>query len=432
MHERKLVSKMLKKNTNNAVVLSGDSHDAWAFTLTENGDGVTGDEVGVNLCTASVASPGWAAYLPKLHEMGLGSSGWQVTNRLWESATTGLKYADVKDKGFMAITVTRNEHIAEFIAITDSLDSIKTSMENIQTKPYSAFSLHAPFKCAKALKTHSGQPGSLDSVECGAATFATKRRRELSAKVPKVFLLLLGYIFCLFQKNWTFAPRIFFSLFVSLSLKTLRAKKQCVVLVCVTLCSFSQHTVMATHSAKLGPRVRYLVEDMEASDLKTSLQTCLNDNTMNYVAHDFSIGHRGAAMMFPEHTEESYIAAMEMGAGIVECDVAVTKDGELVCRHDQCDLHTSTNILVTDLASKCSIPFVAASTPTIWTEIAYPQGGAKHLVMTSPKVTSSAFPHGEVTLEYHTMYRTGDVFGSPAPPLLWTRSAQAVCDCCVS
>jgi glycerophosphoryl diester phosphodiesterase len=58
-------------------------------------------------------------------------------------------------------------------------------------------------------------------------------------------------------------------------------------------------------------------------------------------------------MQFPEHTEESYIAAMEMGAGIVECDVAVTKDGQLVCRHDQCDLHTSTNILKTPLASKC-------------------------------------------------------------------------------
>jgi len=186
------------------------------------------------------------------------------------------------------------------------------------------------------------------------------------------------------------------------------------------------------YPATLGPRPRYLIDDMADSDLKNMLNECIQDNTVLYTPHDFSIGHRGAAMMFPEHTEESYIAAMEMGAGIVECDVAVTKDGELVCRHDQCDLHTSTNILVTDLASKCSIPFVAASTPTIWTEIAYPQGGAKHLVMTSPKVTSSAFPHGEVTLEYHTMYRTGDVFGSPAPPLLWTRSAQAVCDCCVS
>jgi len=116
--------------------------------------------------------------------------------------------------------------------------------------------------------------------------------------------------------------------------------------------------------AKLGPRTRYLIDDMEASDLKTMLNECMDNNQMLYTPHDFSIGHRGAAMMFPEHTEESYIAAMEMGAGIVECDVAVTKDGELVCRHDQCDLHTSTNILVTDLKSKCSTPFTAATSNT--------------------------------------------------------------------
>jgi len=40
----------------------------------------------------------------------------------------------------------------------------------------------------------------------------------------------------------------------------------------------------------------------------------------------------------------------------VECDVTFTKDRELVCRHDQCDLHTTTNILATPLASKCSVP----------------------------------------------------------------------------
>ena len=34
-----------------------------------------------------------------------------------------------------------------------------------------------------------------------------------------------------------------------------------------------------------------------------------------------------------------------MGAGIIECDVTFTKDRELVCRHSQCDLHTTTNIL---------------------------------------------------------------------------------------
>ena len=43
-----------------------------------------------------------------------------------------------------------------------------------------------------------------------------------------------------------------------------------------------------------------------------------------------------------------------MGAGIVECDVTFTKDKELVCRHAQNDLHTTTNILATPLAAKCT------------------------------------------------------------------------------
>jgi glycerophosphoryl diester phosphodiesterase len=49
-----------------------------------------------------------------------------------------------------------------------------------------------------------------------------------------------------------------------------------------------------------------------------------------------------------------------MGAGIIECDVTFTKDAELVCRHAQCDLHTTTNILATPLAAKCSKGFAPA------------------------------------------------------------------------
>lgn len=58
---------------------------------------------------------------------------------------------------------------------------------------------------------------------------------------------------------------------------------------------------------------------------------------------------------------ESYLAAHRMGAGIQECDVTFTSDGELVCRHAQCDLHTTTNILsIPELAAKCSVPFKPA------------------------------------------------------------------------
>jgi glycerophosphoryl diester phosphodiesterase len=113
-----------------------------------------------------------------------------------------------------------------------------------------------------------------------------------------------------------------------------------------------------SQSVQLGPRPFYLVDQMDESALKTKLQQCA---TRQFKKTDFSIGHRGAAMQFPEHTKESYEAAARMGAGILECDVTFTSDGELVCRHAQCDLHTTTDILARpELAAKCSQPFVPA------------------------------------------------------------------------
>ncbi|AEG01860.1 glycerophosphodiester phosphodiesterase family protein [Methylomonas methanica] len=114
-------------------------------------------------------------------------------------------------------------------------------------------------------------------------------------------------------------------------------------------------------TVQLGPRPFFLVNDMQESDLKDALQECSNGP---FYKTDFSIGHRGAALQFPEHTQQSYEAAARMGAGIVECDVTFTKDKELVCRHSQCDLETTTNIMETDRASKCSVqPDMASDTP---------------------------------------------------------------------
>jgi len=105
---------------------------------------------------------------------------------------------------------------------------------------------------------------------------------------------------------------------------------------------------------QLGPRPFFLVSQMNDSPLKRKLQSCTNGP---FKKSNFSIGHRGAALMFPEHTVESYEAAARMGAGVMECDVTFTKDKELVCRHAQNDLHTTTNILLTPLAAKCTKPF---------------------------------------------------------------------------
>lgn len=113
---------------------------------------------------------------------------------------------------------------------------------------------------------------------------------------------------------------------------------------------------------QVGPRPYFLINDMEDSELKNTLQACESEPL---VSTNFSIGHRGAPMQFPEHTRESYVAAAKMGAGIVECDVAFTKDRELVCRHAQNDLHTTTNIVaVPELNAKCTKPFTPADPAT--------------------------------------------------------------------
>jgi glycerophosphoryl diester phosphodiesterase len=109
---------------------------------------------------------------------------------------------------------------------------------------------------------------------------------------------------------------------------------------------------------QLGPRPFFLVDRLADGPLKDKLKSCANGP---FKRTNFSIGHRGAPLQFPEHTEESYRAAARMGAGVLECDVAFTKDRQMVCRHAQCDLHTTTNILaIPDLAAKCTRPFTPA------------------------------------------------------------------------
>ncbi|MGW5850663.1 glycerophosphodiester phosphodiesterase [Streptomyces sp. NPDC055254] len=46
------------------------------------------------------------------------------------------------------------------------------------------------------------------------------------------------------------------------------------------------------------------------------------------------IGHRGASGYRPEHTLGSYGLALDLGADVVEQDLVPTKDGHLVCRHE--------------------------------------------------------------------------------------------------
>src|ERR671919_157318 len=138
------------------------------------------------------------------------------------------------------------------------------------------------------------------------------------------------------------------------------------VAACVTACTgyfggstanSAQESTEVVLNVQVGPRPYYLVDAMSPGPLKTALEQC---SEKPLTKSDFSIGHRGAALQFPEHTKESYRAGARMGAGILECDVTFTNDAELVCRHAQCDLHTTANILETSLAEKCRVPFTPA------------------------------------------------------------------------
>lgn len=55
------------------------------------------------------------------------------------------------------------------------------------------------------------------------------------------------------------------------------------------------------------------------------------------------VGHRGACGYRPEHTLGSYQLALDMGADVIEQDLVPTKDGHLVCRHEN-DITATTDV----------------------------------------------------------------------------------------
>ncbi|NBE50907.1 glycerophosphodiester phosphodiesterase [Streptomyces boluensis] len=55
------------------------------------------------------------------------------------------------------------------------------------------------------------------------------------------------------------------------------------------------------------------------------------------------VAHRGASGYRPEHTLGSYQLALDMGAHVIEQDLVPTKDGQLVCRHEN-DITATTDV----------------------------------------------------------------------------------------
>ncbi|RYF74615.1 MAG: glycerophosphodiester phosphodiesterase [Comamonadaceae bacterium] len=78
------------------------------------------------------------------------------------------------------------------------------------------------------------------------------------------------------------------------------------------------------------------------------------------------VAHRGASGYLPEETLEAYARAIELGADVIEMDIAMTRDGELITRHDP-NLAINTDVAShPEFASRKKTMQVDGETQTGW------------------------------------------------------------------
>ena len=94
----------------NLVVLSGDTHNAWANDLQD----MNGMQVGVEFATSSVSSPGLEEYLPGEDPLALAAGVQQIIPT--------LKYANTYQRGYMVLSVTAQEARADWYVV----DTVKS------------------------------------------------------------------------------------------------------------------------------------------------------------------------------------------------------------------------------------------------------------------------------------------------------------------
>lgn len=82
------------------------------------------------------------------------------------------------------------------------------------------------------------------------------------------------------------------------------------------------------------------------------------------------VAHRGASHELAEHTLGAYVAALDVGAEGLECDVRLTADGHLVCVHDRTLQRTAGEpgvVSTMDLADLSDLDFASWKNP--WADL---------------------------------------------------------------
>ena len=111
--ERETIYQTAKAYGKNLVVIAGDTHNGWGSNLKDKDN----NNVGVEFATASVSSPGLEYYLnipadsASTYEAGL-------TNLV-----ENLKYCNLRDRGFMTVSFTKNQATAQWHYVDTILSS---------------------------------------------------------------------------------------------------------------------------------------------------------------------------------------------------------------------------------------------------------------------------------------------------------------------
>jgi alkaline phosphatase D len=129
-YERELVMQMAQALDKNLVVLSGDTHNAWASNLID----ASGNAVGVEFATSSVSSPGLETYL------GLEGADDATLKQVELSFVTlinGLSYMNISQRGFMVVSFTQDEATCEWIFV----DSVKSTTYTLDANSMTSLSV---------------------------------------------------------------------------------------------------------------------------------------------------------------------------------------------------------------------------------------------------------------------------------------------------
>ncbi len=131
--QRKRLYDMLAAADANAIVVTGDSHDAWANELTTE-DGKT--RVGVEFGATSVTSPGTGDYVKDIG-VDVGAA--------FAAAGPDVKWMDPDHRGFTVLTLRKGEAVADFYAVSTitAKDYTTTKIASFRVKPEKAVGVGA-------------------------------------------------------------------------------------------------------------------------------------------------------------------------------------------------------------------------------------------------------------------------------------------------